>query len=242
MKQEPFLPALFTSPNTQGSLTAKVLSSYLGMLNVTPAGRHAAEQILLRCKHLVFKGRMSDLAAPGSNPSVSDMAFDDDLLSKTERIVVAKTCHGAKPRDDIFDHTILRSRAPSKGNKSAPWDNRASVSSFSSAMHAVQQLSYGSTKVRHIDAIDDILIANNIASSANGEKIESYNYWWSWQDKALKIQKNLEHHSSVQTSRVSLFSGVSHRLAGRMSNEYTEPMTIFGLRCGSMCSTDTTAP
>jgi hypothetical protein len=211
------------------------------MSNVTPAGRHAAEQILLRRNYLVFKGRMSDLAAPaGSNPSITDMVFDDDLLSKAERIVVSKRSHGAKPRDDIFDRAILRSRAPRKGNKRAPWNNRASVSAFSSALHAVQQLSYGSTKVRHIDAIDDILIANNIANSANGEKTESYNYWWSWQDSALEIQRNLEHKTSSHSSRVSLFSGVSHRLSESMSNEHTEPMTIFGLRCGPMCSADTT--
>jgi hypothetical protein len=210
------------------------------MSNVTPAGRHAAEQILLRCKYLDFKGRMTALAEPGSNPSVSDMALDEDLLSEAGRIVVANCSHGAKPRDDIFDRTILRSRAPSEGNKSAPWDNRASVSAFSSAIHAVQQLSYGSTKVRHVDAIDDIVIANNIASSANGEKIESYNYWWSWQDKALEFQENLELNTSVVTSRVSLLSGVSHRLSGSLSKEHTEPMTIFGLRCGSLCSADTT--
>jgi hypothetical protein len=236
VKQEAFLPALFTSPDTQGSLTDKVLSSYLGMSNVTPTGRHAAEQILLRCKHLVFKGRMADLAAPGSNPSVSDMAFDDDLLSKAEKILVAERPHGAKPRDDIFDRVILRSRAPRKGNKSAPWDNLASVSAFSSAIHAVQQLSYGSTKVRHIDAIDDILIANNISNSANGEKTEAYDYWWSWQDKA-DLERN---NSASETSRVSLFGGVSHRLAESMSNEHSTPMTIFGLRCGPMCSADTT--
>jgi hypothetical protein len=215
------------------------------MSDATPAGRHAAEQILLRCKHLVFKGRMSELAASGSNPSVSDMAFDDDLLSKVERIVVAKRSYGAKPRDDIFDRVILRSRAPRKGNKSAPWDNRASVSAFSSVMHAAQQLSYGSTKVRHIDAIDDILIANNIANGANGEKAESYNYWWSWRDTALEIQRNSElRNSSAETrTNVSLFSGVSHRLAESMSNEHAEPMTIFGLRCGTMlCSADTTSP
>ena len=38
--------------------------------------------------------------------------------------------------------------------------------------------------MRHLGAIDDILIANNIAKSASGEKAETYNYWWRWEDDA----------------------------------------------------------
>ena len=150
-----------------------------------------------------------------------------------------KRSAGAKPSSDIFDRPILRSRAPRKGSTRAPWDNRSTISVFSSALQAVQQLSYGSTKVRHIDAIDDILIANNIVNSANGEKTESYNYWWSWQDTASEIQRNLERQRSAETSAVSLFSGVSTRL-GRSSHleENEGPITIFGLRCGA-CAADT---
>ena len=87
-----------------------------------------------------------------------------------------------------------------------------------------------------MDAIDDILIANNIANSANGEKTESYNYIWTWQDAAGEIQKNLEPARSGDTA--SIFSGTSLYQVGAKD----EPISIFGLRCSPMgfCQTDTT--
>ena len=107
------------------------------------------------------------------------------------------------------------------------------------ALLAVQELSFGSTKVRHADAIDDILIANNIANSANGEKVESYNYWWVWQDKAGQIQKNLEHQLSGDST---IFSTISARglVAPMVTTAKDEPISIFGLRCGGLCVSDTT--
>jgi hypothetical protein len=179
----------------------------------------------------------------GGIPSVSDMAFDGNLISAAEKILVEKRRHGAVPTEKIFDRPILRSRAPRmKDNRaSAPWDNRANVSLFPSALQAVQLLSYGSTKVRHVDSIDDILIANNIANSADGNKTESYNYWWSWQDKAVEIQRQLEpveRQRSTETSSHSFIAGVSNRLGS--SRDDGSPMSIFGLRCGPMCSSDTT--
>jgi hypothetical protein len=149
---------------------------------------------------------------------------------------VGKRTAGAKPCDDIFDRPILRSRKPRKGNR-APWDNRAAISVFPSALQAVQQLSYGSVKVRHIDPIDDILIANNIAKSANGETTESYNFWWSWEDTASEIQRNLERERSSETNQTTIFSSVSNRLSQSADGE---PVTIFGMRCGGLCSEDTT--
>lgn len=160
-------------------------------------------------------------------------------MTKAEKVVVGRRSHGAKPNENIFDRPILRSRKPGKGNTGntrAPWDNRSSISVFPSALQAVQQLSYGSTKVRHVDKIDDIMIANNIANSANGETTESYHFWWSWQDKAHEIQRNLERERSHETSAVSLFSGVSGRVGGSPDGE---PLTIFGMNCGP-CSADTT--
>ena len=72
----------------------------------------------------------------------------------------------------------------------------------SAALLAVQPLSYGSLKVRHMEPIDDILIANNITCSAKGEKTESYNYWWSWQDAAPSIQEKLERKEGKSKVRV----------------------------------------
>jgi hypothetical protein len=159
-------------------------------------------------------------------------------MLKAEQIHVGNRTHGTCPTDHIFDRPILRSRKPSKENARSPWDNRASVSVFPTALQAVQQLSYGSAKVRHIDPIDDILIANNIANSADGETTESYNFMWSWEDKASEIQRNLERERSTETTAASIFSGVSNRL---VPSSDADPITIFGLRCGPLFSTDTSA-
>lgn len=62
--QSPFLPGSFGSDDKiagTGSLSAKVLTSYILMENITSAGRHAADQLLLRLRYLCFRGTMSDL-------------------------------------------------------------------------------------------------------------------------------------------------------------------------------------
>lgn len=69
-----------------------------------------------------------------------------------------------------------------------------------SALYAVQQLSFGSTKIRHNGPIDDILIANNIASSADGLETESYGYKWTWKDEATK------QHEKPSTVRFWMFN------------------------------------
>jgi hypothetical protein len=234
-----FLPAIFGNHDNiagKGSLAAKVLTSYIHMESITPAGRHAADQLLLRLRYLKMSGSLSELASPGGIHATSpvEYGFDAELLEAADAIIVEKRTHGARPRDDIFDRPILRSRAPKKGNDGAPWDNRSSVSVYPCALLAVQHLSFGSTKVRHMDAVDDVLIANNIANSANGEKTESYNYWWSWQDAADEIQKNLERQRSMESS--SIFSGNR-----KNSQDAGGPMSIFGFQCGTLCAEDTTS-
>ena len=186
-------------------------------------------------------------------PLQADYAFDGSLLKAAEAIVVEKRKNGARPRNDIFDRPILRSRAPKRGTYQAPWHTGGAVSTYPSGKHdimywryptrhhavpltqvfrlfvcrntaliAVQSLSFGSTKVRHLDAIDDVLIANNIAHSANGEKVESYDYWWSWQDTAKEIQKKLSSQRSGD-----LFGFPSQQDSGG-------PFSLFG--CGNFCS------
>lgn len=92
-----------------------------------------------------------------------------------------------------------------------------------------------------MDAIDDVLIANNIANSANGEKTESYNFWWSWQDAAGEIQKNLERQRSLDSA--SLFTARSrYRVTNNPNNSNNNsgaggPVSLFG--CGSLCDVDT---
>lgn len=106
------------------------------------------------------------------------------------------------------------------------------------ALFAVQELSFGSSRVRHMDAIDDIMIANNIANSANGDKTESYNYWWSWQDAAEEIQRNLERMRSTDSANNSLLSGMATRQVGNgKASDSGGPVSIFGLTC---CAVDRT--
>lgn len=103
------------------------------------------------------------------------------------------------------------------------------------ALIAVQQLSFGSTKVRHVDAIDDIQIANNIANSANGEKTESYNYWWIWQDSASSdIRNSLSRLRSPDSSSVfGVFPSINQDSFG--GGDF--PFSFFG--CGNLCGADT---
>jgi hypothetical protein len=158
-------------------------------------------------------------------------------LSDTNAIKLGKVAIGATPKEGIFDRPIMRSRKPKKGtNALAPWDNIASVSVFANALQAIQQLSYGSTKVRHVGSIDDIMIANNIASSASGEKTESYNFLWVWEDKAIEISRNLGRNRSPRSSNRSLFREVSARLNRSMDGS----PSAFPFSCGSLCSADTT--
>lgn len=114
----------------------------------------------------------------------------------------------------------------------------ATVSIFASALQAVQQLSYGSTKVRHTDPIDDIQIANNIANSANGERTESYNFLWTWEDKASEIQRKLERQTSVEGNNPTLFSRFSR--SSESGNKETGS-GMFGFDGCSMCAMDTTS-
>lgn len=105
------------------------------------------------------------------------------------------------------------------------------------ALLAVQELSFASSRVRHMDAIDDIMVANNIANSANGDKTESYNYLWSWQDQAGEIQRNLMERQRSDGDASSIYETGQPSPAAAADG----PMTIFGLSCGPvLCARDTT--
>lgn len=68
-------------------------------------------------------------------PSQADYAFDESLLKAVEAIIVQKRKNGARPRNDIFDRPILRSRAPKRGTYQAPWHSGAAVSTYPSGKH-----------------------------------------------------------------------------------------------------------
>lgn len=168
----------------------------------------------------------------------TDLELDADVLERLNAITIGARKHGAKPYVEIFHRPVLRSRMPRNGLESkAPWNNLATVSIFGSAIQAVQQLSYGSLNVRHADPIDDIQIANNIADSSNGVRTESYNFLWTWEDKASEIQRNLERQSSSEANSSTLFSRFSW--SSDSATQETQSM-FFG--SFSICATDTTAP
>lgn len=160
----------------------------------------------------------------------SDCLFDDDLLAAAELVVVNQVKLGRKPKPEIFNRPILRSRALRETNNKVPWHSSAYVDAFPSVLCAVEELSFGSLRVRHVDPIDDILIANNIANSANGEKTESYNCLWSWQDTASEISKNLERQKSSESFLT--FSGTGQRRSEKI---------LARLACNvELCGADTT--
>lgn len=230
----PFLPVAHLSLGNQAE---KVFTSYLHCDDVTPAGRHAASQLLLRLRHLIFEGEINDsMFSNGVIVKASDFELPLEIKRDLESIFVEKRTPGAAPRDDIFDRPILRSRAPKKGTEKAPWNNSSSISPFPNALLAVQQMSFGSTKVRHLGAIDDILIANNIAKSASGEKAETYNYWWRWEDDAdSNLASTVEYlkPSGATSSKGGIVSSFLSRASG---GEDGAPISIFGLTC---CAADT---
>ena len=95
------------------------------------------------------------------------------------------------------------------GTQKISWNNPSTVS-FGNALIAVQQLSYGSIKVRHTsESIDDIAIANDIAKSANNEKSECYNFLWTWEDTKLNNDgERLESPNVEQQRHYSCGEGI----------------------------------
>jgi hypothetical protein len=137
----------------------------------------------------------------GTDVHPLDLTLDPTLRLAVETLPFTDTLDkGEHPHSDIFDRPIIRC-CPHQRNAPAlslPWRNQAHVALFPNALAATKDLSFNSTKVRHLDRIDDILIANNIAQSANGDKTESYNFIWSWHDAVQNIPHNAEEQSSFE--------------------------------------------
>lgn len=204
------------------------------MPSITPLGKHSAEQLVFRLKFLVFEGEVLDLVPQdGERLIVTDVLFEEDIMDAMSAVQLQLRLHGARPRREIFDRSILRRRKPRDGNTDAPWDNTASVATFSSALQAVQQLSFGSSKVRHVHGIDDVLIANNLVKCANGQRTEAYGFMWSWKDSASEIQQNMKRRGSPN-AHVLEPAGSNDTMA---SND--TPSTIFSrlFNCGNVETT-----
>lgn len=74
----PFLPIVYSAPTqvdeedgmeNRKDLAAKILVSYLELSNVRPAGRHAAEQLLLRLIHLNYADQKPEVVGQSNRVS-----------------------------------------------------------------------------------------------------------------------------------------------------------------------------
>jgi hypothetical protein len=200
-------------------LAANTLVSYLRLSNIPPEGRHAANQLLLRLEYLNFeKTTDADQSKRNSRRRnlqnvvrSADLKIDYILLAKIQRVRIANRKHGSKPDPSIFHRPVLMCLKPcnwdedyrllfpsgskntNQCHKKLEWRNRSTVSTFANALVAVQQLSYGSTKVRHSFSgwIDDVAIANEIAQCAIHETPGGfYNFLWALEDSKFEKDSN----------------------------------------------------
>lgn len=189
-----------------------------------------------------------------------DLKIDYILLAKIKRVRIANRKHGSKPNPAIFNRPVLRCQKPCnwdeennrllssgrKQNQIKPkrkidWSNRSTVSTFANALIAVQQLSYGSIKIRHSlsGSIDDVAIANEIARCCTSNEIQGgcYNFLWTWEDDAKPPKKSCGECKRGSTS-LSLNTKGRHQLRNTgtrcCEDKNIELSTPYGL--GSVAS------
>lgn len=219
--EQPFLPASVGDSDW----AEKVFDSYLNTESITSAGRHAASQLKLRWQYLSFQGAIS-LDGIGC---LTDYELDDEIQGRLDLITTIDKKAGARPSKDIFDRPILCGRSHRGESDGTPWNDSSSIVTYGNVLLAAQELSYGSTKVRHLGAIDDISIANNIANSANGKKTESYSYCWSWQDEVEKKFEKVYFASDLNGGGFVASLIAKAKCVGSGD----EPVSIFGMSCCS---------
>ena len=256
--QTPFLPYSFgNDADLKKSLAAKIFYAYRKRSDITPAGKHAAEQLLLRLRYMIFQGSASESVSRTTTP-FSDFELDRPLIQASQLVMVPKLTFGACPRKDIFDRSILRSRAHQEHNHNHNNSNNLhdnmphSADCFPSALLAAQDFSFGSTKVRHVGHIDVVQIANNIANSANGQKTQSYSFVWSWQPDATssRQQQQLKNptpptyrrQSSSGSFLSSFGGGVNSCHSQRKSSRSSLTKRVLSqLNLDRLCGSETTA-
>jgi hypothetical protein len=186
-----FLPQSFAVAKTErisDSPCAKILTAYQQERSITAAGKHASDQLLLRLKYLHFGNKSDALTIlSGSCDVASDFKLEKSFKDILVDVRVGAIRSGARPDKCIFEQPVLRREIEQERGDDIPlWDDsRGAVKQFVNALEAAQDLSFASTRVRHLQGIDDVLIANNIVHCANGDKTESYNFMWSWQGRAF---------------------------------------------------------
>lgn len=220
-QEKAFLPVSFGNEKSNHSVAARILVEYKHQSDLSAAAKHAVEQLLRRLPHLYFAGTAAEVAVcAGSSTTASDFALDKNLIETAMTIAPPDVVAGSIPDESIFSRPLIRRRTPRRKDIDlATLERKSPISFFPNALQAVQELSYASSKVRHMDSIDDILIANNIVHSANGEKTESYNYIWTWADNAAE---------AVIPENPSDTLG----LTAPSTNDALTPMSLLDTLCG----------
>jgi hypothetical protein len=234
-------------------ILVKVLTLYVGKVNTTissAVGRHAAIQLMLRASLLRFEGEVADLTYVGKRyPSRMDFDFNDELLAEANALLIEKRTEGARPKLILFSRRQIVRYERYGSSKPKVYAN---------PIIAAEDISLLSSSIvpSNKATIDDIAIANDIASCAEGSlqsSGESHGFTWKWKEHGCRnVIDDLE--SEVPTERgPSVFVGADekhtmdgkdssstsrkHRgLLGKLGNLVSayedEPVSIFGFRCG----------
>ena len=106
--QSCFLPESLGNGYNSRSLVAKILSRFKDSSGASPSVCHAAKQLLLRLKFLVFEDPAS-IRDPHGRGIVTDFSFDTGFVEPYQNIDLAQKVHsGAKPRADILHRPICK--------------------------------------------------------------------------------------------------------------------------------------
>jgi len=229
----PFLP-----PPNNGFPLYQVLHSYLQKSSCTPAGRHAATQLMMRVPYLHMEGSLYDDDEP-LHLNQSDMILEDALLYAAQDVEITNQVIGSKPLDDIFGRPLTRRKGITTDDDGTNDVIRSDMrTSFNSALDAVQDFSYGSAISENFLSNDDVKIANNIAICANDGEAESYGHTWKWEDGEIREYELRTKLNSFRQRKVEHFKGLLKNVKNGGTNMVKpfEPISFFGFKCGS-CAT-----
>lgn len=252
--QSTFLPSTFGKKNHDAKdIIVKVLTLYIGNMNASSSdiGRHAAIQLMLRASLLRFEGKVADLNYLVKRyPSKMDFDFDDELLAAADTLLIEKQTDGVKPKPILFGRRQI-ARYERYG--------RDEPTMFANPIIAAEDIAL-KTMGHPNGTVDDIAIANDIASAAEGllPGGESHGFLWAWQDCVRVAIDEVQSQEERSTSRHSLASrstdkksttdskdengsstssqkrrGLLGKLGNMVSAQDDEPVSIFGFRCAA---------
>lgn len=248
-----FLPSVFGKKSKSGSsrgglanrgakdVLVKVLTLYVGKIHTNSSylPRHAAIQLMLRASFLRFEGEVANLTYLGKRyPSRMDFDFDDELLAAADTLEIEKQTEGSRPKQILFSRRQIVRYERYGSNKPKVYANPIiAVENILSRMDSKSRAT-----------IDDIAIANDIASSAEGSlpNGESHGFIWKWEDGgtvAIEVQeergptndffvdtddKSTKEGKDSSSSTAQKYRGL---LSFFVAADEDEPVSIFGFRC-----------